>query len=129
MKIKSSRRLVKRLGLALAVAAVFAPNAQAVRIDTEYTSTSSAVQVRQYADDIRVATPVRKYADDPVRGQVDGNHTFNPLAQPAPKSTDESSFSISHDPISVVGVAFLALGLGALLVVVRNSRRGRLAAA
>jgi hypothetical protein len=130
MKIKSSRRLVKRLGLALAVAAVFAPNAQAVRIDTEYTSTSSAVQVRQYADDIRVATPVRKYADDPVRGQVDGNHTFNPLAQPAPKSTDESSFSIGYDRISVLGVAgFLALGLGALLVAVRQSRRGRLAAA
>lgn len=129
MKIKSSRRLVKRLGLALAVAAVFVPNAQAVRIDTEYSGTTNTVQVRQYADDIRVAPSVRKYADDPVRGQIDGNHTFNPLAQPGPKSTDESSFSIGYDPISVVGVAFLALGLGALLVVVRNSRRGRLAAA
>jgi hypothetical protein len=130
MKIKSSRRLVKRLGLALAVAAVFAPNAQAIPAGMEYsTSTSDAVQVRQYADDIRVAPPVRKYADDPVRGQVDGNHTFNPLAQPAPKSTDESSFSIGYDPIGVVGAAFLALGLGALLVTVRHSRRGRLAAA
>ena len=132
MKIKSSRRLVKRLGLALAVAAVFAPTAQAVRIDTEYSgTTTSAVQVRQYADDIRVADPVRKYADDPVRGQVDGNHTFNPLAQPAPNSTstDGSSFSIGYDSISVVGAAFLALGLGALLVAARHSRRGRLAAA
>ena len=129
MKIKSSRRLVKRLGLALAVAAVFAPNAQAIPAGMEYSSSSDAVQVRQYADDIRVAPPVRKYADDPVRGQVDGNHTFNPLAQPAPKSTDESSFSIGYDPIGVVGVAFLALGLGALLVAVRHSRRGRLAAA
>jgi hypothetical protein len=130
MKIKSSRRLVKRLGLALAVAAVFAPSAQAVPAGMEYSSMTDAVQVRQYADDIRVAPPVRKYADDPVRGQVDGNHTFNPLAQPAPKSTDESSFSIGYDPISVVGVVgFLALGLGALLVAVRHSRRGRLAAA
>jgi len=131
MKIKSSRRLVKRLGLALAVAAVFAPNASAIPAGMEYSSTSSdAVQVRQYADDIRVAPPVRKYADDPVRGEVTGNHTFNPLAQPETKSTDESSSSVTWETPSIVGGALLLmLGFGGVLIAFRHTRRGRLAAA
>jgi hypothetical protein len=68
MKVKGSRRLVKRLGLALAVAAVAAPAAQAVPMNPD---TNQVMQSRQYADDVRVATPTgpvtiqpRRYADD-----------------------------------------------------------------
>jgi len=66
MKVKGSRRLVARLGLALAVAAVAVPSAQAMTVYEDGGSTS----VRLYADDVHAAmvpTPPkfnRQYADD-----------------------------------------------------------------
>lgn len=133
MKIKSSRRIVRRLGLALAVAALFVPNAQAVPLDTPGKSADSA-QSRQYADDLRVAPPVRKYADDPIVSPVSehqGYAPINELAQPIVSSPAEESSSSSTDWGSVsvgFGTLLMVLGLGALLVAFRNSRRGRLAA-
>ena len=66
MKVKSSRRLIKRLGLALAVASVVTPTAQAVRM--EVGDGGLSVRSRQYADDLRVAEStspsIRQYADD-----------------------------------------------------------------
>ena len=132
MKVKSSRRLVKRLGLALAVGALLVPNAQAMPLDMAAGSGDS-VQERQYADDLRVGPPVRKYADDPVVSQISehqGYAPINELAQPAPPSGEGSSSSTDWSSITIgVGTLLMVFGLGALLIAVRHSRRGRLAAA
>src|SRR5262245_31232182 len=65
MKVKGSRRLLARLGLALAVAAVAVPTAQAMPVNEE-----SGGSVRLYADDLHASmVPThsrfqRQYADD-----------------------------------------------------------------
>jgi hypothetical protein len=134
MKVKSSRRLVRRLGLALAVAALLVPNAQAMPLDMAGSSTDSA-QSRQYADDLRVAPPVRKYADDRIVSQVsdhEGYAPINELSKPIVSSSAEQSSSSSTDWGSVTvgfGTLLMVLGFGALLIAFRHSRRGRLAAA
>ena len=132
MKVKSSRRLVKRLGLALAVGALLVPNAQAMPLDMAAGSGDS-VQERQYADDLRVGPPVRKYADDPVVSQISEHQGYAPvneLAQPAPSSGEGSSSSTDWSSVTIgVGTLLMVFGLGALLIAVRHSRRGRLAAA
>jgi hypothetical protein len=67
MKVKGSRRLVARLGLALAVAAIAVPSASAMTMNSMYESGGG---VRLYADDLHAAVvPVpsrfqRQYADD-----------------------------------------------------------------
>jgi hypothetical protein len=66
MKIKSSRRLVRRLGLALAVTALMVPaGAQAMTMNASYESGGG---VRLYADDLHATIPPvktqRLYADD-----------------------------------------------------------------
>lgn len=154
MKVKGSRRLVKRLGLALAVAAVMAPAAQAVPMDPD---TNQVLQARQYADDVRVAPPTRQYADDvhavtpaPVsepRGYAPINDRARPESEPRgyapinelarpdipqPVSTavvNDSRFDWSD---AGVGAGFsiglmLLLGSG-LLLAGRHTRRSRLAA-
>lgn len=133
MKIKSSRRVVRRLGLALAVAAVFAPSAQAMPMSTAGEQ-GTIVQSRQYADDIRVAPPVRHYADDRIVSQVGGHEGYMPineLAQPVVASPAESSSSTDWSNYTVgIGTLLMVFGLGVvLLVAVRHSRRDRLAAA
>jgi hypothetical protein len=142
MKIKGSRRLVRRLGLALAVAAIFAPSAQAIPMDMPPRGLDS-VQTRQYADDIHVATPVlsspvRLYADDfhapavvPVaethgRGYAPIN-TAAQLEVVSPVATDSGGIDWGNPTIGA-GVLFALLGLGGMLVAVRHTRRGRLAA-
>jgi hypothetical protein len=65
MKVKGSRRIVRRLGLVLAVAAVFVPVAQAMPADPDVSGVISSSRV--YADDLHAAVPVvpiRQYADD-----------------------------------------------------------------
>jgi hypothetical protein len=52
MKVKGSRRLVARLGLALAVAAIAVPSASAVTMNGMYESGGSGGGVRLYADDL-----------------------------------------------------------------------------
>lgn len=142
MKIKGSRRIVRRLGLALAVAAVFAPSAQAIPLDVPPRGLDS-VQTRLYADDIRVATPVlsspvRHYADDlhapaviPVaETQGRGYAPINTSAQlevVSPVATDSGGIDWGNPTIGA-GVLFFLLGLGGVLVAVRHTRRGRLAA-
>lgn len=131
MKIKSSRRLVRRLGLALAVAAVFAPSAQAMPLDMPPRGLDS-VQSRLYADDIHIATPVlvspaRVYADDLHAPAVS---PVNTSAQPvvSPVKSDSARFDWS-DPSIGAGALLVLLGLGGVLIAVRHTRRGRLAAA
>jgi uncharacterized secreted protein with C-terminal beta-propeller domain len=140
MKMKGSRRLIRRLGLALAVAAVFAPSAQAMPLDVPPRGLDS-VQTRQYADDIHVATPVisspvRLYADDlhapavsPV-AEPRGYAPINTSAQPEPVSPvkTESAGIDWGNPAIGAGALFVLLGLGGVLVAVRHTRRGRLAA-
>jgi hypothetical protein len=69
MKVKGSRRLVARLGLALAVAAVAVPGAQAMTVNS-MNEGGGGGGVRLYADDLHAAVaPVpsrfqRQYADD-----------------------------------------------------------------
>jgi hypothetical protein len=141
MKNKGSRRLIRRLGLALAVAAVLAPSAQAIPLDVPPRGLDS-VQTRQYADDIHVATPVisspeRLYADDlhapavsPVAEQQGrGYAPINTSAQlqVSPVKTDSGGFDWGNPTIGA-GALFVLLGLGGVLVAVRHTRRGRLAA-
>lgn len=132
MKTKSSRRLVRRLGLALAVAALLVPNAQAMPLDMKSSAADSA-RSRQYADDIRVGPPVRKYADDPAVSPVgghDGYAPINELVQPVSSSSSGEASSTDWGNISVgIGSLLLVLGFGGLVFAVRHSRRGRLAAA
>lgn len=130
MKIKGSRRLIRRLGLALAVAAIFAPSAQAIPLDVPPRGLDS-VQPRLYADDIRVATPVLA---SPVRQYADDLHApaVTPVAQTdsqvvSPASTDSAGIDWGNPAIGA-GALFVLLGLGGVLIAVRHTRRDRLAA-
>ena len=67
MKVKSSRRLVARLGLALAVAAIAAPGAQAMTMNA---MNESGGGVRLYADDLHAPLAVatlRRRTSAPTR--------------------------------------------------------------
>jgi hypothetical protein len=64
MKIKSSRRLVARLGLALAVAAIAAPGAQAMTMNAMNESGGGA---RLYADDLHAPLAVATLKSSNVR--------------------------------------------------------------
>lgn len=144
MKVKGSRRIIRRLGLALAVAAVAAPAAQAVPMNPD---TNQVMQSRQYADDVRVSAPSgpvtsspRLYADDlhavPTISEPRGYAPVNVNAGPPPSEPvssvlvdDSSSFSWGD---AGIGAAFaigllILLGTGVLLAG-RHTRRGRLAA-
>jgi hypothetical protein len=145
MKVKGSRRLVKRLGLALAVAALAAPAAQAVPMNPD---TYQVMQHRQYADDLRVAeqsgpvTTQRLYADDlhgvptTTVSEPRGWAPINVNAGPAP-SEPVSSVVVDDSPSfnwgdAGIGAAFaigflILLGSGVMLAG-RHTRRGRLAA-
>jgi hypothetical protein len=138
MKIKGSRRIVRRLGLALAVAAVFAPSAQAMPLDMPPRGLES-VQTRLYADDIHVATPVisspvRLYADDlhaPAVVPVAETHgrgyaPINTSAQlevvsPAEVVASPRGFDWGDAVIGgTFGLALALLGTGAILIAHRS---------
>jgi hypothetical protein len=132
MTRKTSRKLIRRLGLALAVVAIAAPAAQA------------APQV-QYPDDLHATVPHvpvlnMKYGDDLIRPYAteSQNTTITDgLGRPLPPevippSSDVVSASSGFD-WTHVGIGFFALGLmllgGAALFISRQNRRSRLAAA
>jgi hypothetical protein len=112
MKIKSSRRLVVRLGLALAVAAIAVPSASAMRMNT---TNESGGSVRLYADDLHAsiapvtlkASNVRTDASSP-QPVVPGSNVrtdassipSEPLSVPAANVRTDSS-SIPSEPLSV----------------------------
>jgi hypothetical protein len=104
MKIKGSRRLIRRLGLALAVAALFAPSAQAIPLDV------------------------------PPSGLVNESHygyaPINTSAQPevvSPVAMDSGGIDWSNPTIGA-GALLVLLGFAGLLVAVLHTRKGRLAA-
>jgi hypothetical protein len=124
MKIKGSRRLIRRLGLALAVAAVFAPSAQATPLDVPPRGLD-LVQTRLYADDVHA--PVVTNA---VNESHYGYAPINTSAQPevvSPVATDSGGIDWGNPTIGA-GALFVLLGLGGLLVAVHHARKGRLAA-
>lgn len=124
MKIKGSRRLIRRLGLALAVAALVAPSAQAMPLDVPPRGLDS-VQTRLYADDVH-APPVTNAVNESHYGYM----PINPSAQlevVSPAASDSGGIDWGNPTIGA-GALFVLLGLGGLLVAVRHTRRGRLAA-
>jgi hypothetical protein len=140
MKRKTSRRLIRRLGLALAVVAIAAPAAQA------------APQV-QYPDDLHatvphVSAPNVTYPDDIVRPVSSGpsdslgrpltppeptDSLGRPLGQPDPVQPKDVGSDSSGLDWTYVGIGFFAFGLMLLgagaLFISRQNRRSRLAAA
>jgi hypothetical protein len=152
MTWKISRRLIRRLGLALAVAAFAAPAAQAMPILSDEGAVAAAPQVL-YADDLHATVPHVPvlnvtYPDDIVR-PVSSEPTDSlgrPLSRPEPTdslgrplgpgivhpTTDVVSASSGFD-WTPVGIGFFALGLmllgGGALIIGRHNRRSRLAAA
>jgi len=148
MKVKGSRRIVRRLGLALAVAAVVAPSAQAVRPVGD-SGSLVGLQGTRYADDLHASLPrspvvveSRRYAPINPRARpdlqpiADGPRHYAPintLARPdlAPPSSvvvaSSSSFDWSDAGIGA-GLTFALLGFGAAILASRQMRRGRLTA-
>jgi hypothetical protein len=148
MKAKGSRRLVRWLGLALAVAALAAPSAQAVLAEGVSGSpyfTERTTQPRLYADDLHASLPSspvsiksRLYADD-------RHVSLAPLLADAPRGyapintrvrrdvpvvtsqavSGSSSFDWGDASIGA-GVIFTLVGFGAAVLAARQTRRSRL---
>ena len=141
MKVKGSRRLVRRLGLALAVTALMVPaTTQAMTMNASYESGGG---VRLYADDLHammlpvktqrlyaddlhaslVSAPVEKqrmYADDlhsipPVSNEPGNYAPVNTRARPdlrPPVSEAVSADSTSSDwSVAIIGAAVGAFGV------------------
>jgi hypothetical protein len=91
MKVKSSRRLVARLGLALAVAAIAAPGAQAMTMNAMNESGGSA---RLYADDLHAPLVVATLKASNVR-------TDAASLQPIVSGSNVRTDAASQNPVSV----------------------------
>lgn len=152
MSWKTSRRLIRRLGLALAVAAFAAPAAQAMPILSDEGAVAAAPEVL-YADDLHATVPHVPvlnvaYPDDIVR-PVSSEPTDSlgrPLSQPEPTDalgrplgpaivypttdvvSDTSGFDWTQAGIGLFALGLMLLGGGALIIS-RHNRRSRLAAA
>lgn len=153
MRWKSYRRLVRRLGLAIAVAAFAAPAAQAEPMTYTGAGTDAAPQVL-YPDDLHAAVPrdsgLKLSFADGVRRQVSSqpgsNGLTDSLGRPLPPSngpTDSlgrpvdppqpviaaasSGFDWSDAGIGAASAfGLMLLGVGVLFAG-RHSRKGRLA--
>lgn len=97
MKVKGSRRLVARLGLALAVAAIAAPGAQAMTMNATNESGGSA---RLYADDLHAPLAVATVKASNVRTDaaslqpiVPGSNVRSDAASSRPTPVPVSSFA------------------------------------
>lgn len=138
MKVKGSRRLVARLGLALAVAAIAAPGAQAMTMNATYESGGG---VRLFADDLHaplaVATPKASNIRTDGASSVpltDARHSalLKHRAQLASTQLPSADSPSINWGVAAIGAALGALGLMLMFAVVvyagRHNRRGRLAA-
>ena len=145
MNWKTSRRLIKRLGLALAVAAFAAPAAQAMPVISPEGGTAAPPQV-SYPDDLHAAVPHvpvlnLTYPDDmlrPVASEPASSEPTDSLGRPLgrPDITPPTSEVVSDSSElgwAHVGIGLFAFGLmllaGGALIVGRQNRRSRLAAA
>ena len=132
MKRKTSRKLIRRLGLALAVVAIAAPTAQA------------APQV-QYPDDLHATVPHvpvlnLKYGDDLIRPystESQSPYVTDGAGRPLPPEVIPPTRDVVSNSSGLewthVGIGFFAFGLmllgGGALIMSRQNRRSRLAAA
>jgi len=94
MKVKSSRRLVARLGLALAVAAIAAPGAQAMRMNAMSDSGGNA---RLYADDLHAPLAVTAVKASNVRTDA---ASLQPIVPGSNVRTDAASSKPTLVPVS-----------------------------
>ena len=129
MKLKSSRRIVRRLGLALAVAAVMAPSAQAVVPAGDSGSPSLvALQGMPTADDLHATVPRTPIVVEP-KGYAPINTRVRPdLPSPSRVVVASSSGFDWSDAGIGAGLTFALLGFGAAILASRQMRRGRLSA-
>jgi len=95
MKVKGSRRLVARLGLALAVAAIAAPGAQAMTMNAMFEGGGGA---RLYADDAHQSFAIATLNPSNVR--TDASSPYSP-APGSNVQTDGASFTPTPLPISL----------------------------
>lgn len=95
MKVKGSRRIVRRLGLALAVAAVFVPVAQAMPADPDVSGAIPSSRV--YADDLHAAVPVVP----PIRQYADDRHSRSPVSN-LQLSSQRNYADDLHTPVSSI---------------------------
>ena len=125
MNWKVSRRLLRRFGLALAIAAFAAPAAQATPMITDQ---SAGVPESQ----VLVASAPTDSLGRPLPRSEPIDSLGRPLGagMPQPSSdvvSDSSAFDWTH-----VGIGFFAIGLlllvGGALILGRQNRRSRLAA-
>jgi hypothetical protein len=93
MKVKSSRRLVARLGLALAVAAVAVPSTQAMTMNAMSDGGGSG-SVRLYADDLHAASAAFSLPASNVR-------TDAASLQPSVPGSNVRTDAASAQPVSV----------------------------
>ncbi len=91
MKVKGSRRLVARLGLALAVAAVAAPSAQATTMNAMFESGGGA---RLYADDLHASVTAFSLPASNVR-------TDAASLQPSMPGSNVRTDAASSQPVAV----------------------------
>ena len=105
MKFKGSRRLIRRLGLALAVAALIAPSAQAMPLD--------------------LPPGGLELVSESHYGYAPVNTSAQPVAQPV--KADSAGIDWGNPTIGA-GALLVLLGLGGLIVAVHHARKGRLAA-
>jgi hypothetical protein len=94
MKVKGSRRLVARLGLALAVAAIAAPGAQAMTMNATYESGGG---VRLYADDLHAPLAVATLKASNVRTDA---ASLQPIVSSSNVRTDAASSKPTPVPVS-----------------------------
>ena len=155
MNRRNSLRLIRRLGLALAVMAIAAPAAQAMPVIEQEGGTSAAPPQAFYPDDLHAsvphaAVPTLTYHGDMIRSVSSGptDSLGRPLTPPEPtdslgrplgrgivQSSSEATSSSDSSWLdwTNVGIGFFAIGLlllgGGALLISRQNRRGRLAAA
>ena len=134
MKRKSSRRLVRWLGLAIAVAALAAPAAQAMPVISNEGGMAAAPPPQVlYPDDLHAMLPRPVSSEPRTQGLVDSlGRPLGPPADVQPVSQVASAstgFDWSYAGIGAVGVfGLMLLGIGVLFAG-RHNRRSRLAAA
>lgn len=130
MKTRGSRRLIKWLGLALALAAFAAPSAQAVLPTDSGALVSAPSRHLGYAPiNTRVQLPAepRGYAPINTRVQLPLVRTDVPLVSGAAVS-ESSSFNWGDAGIGA-GIMLLLVGFGAAILAGRHLHRSRLSVA